>query len=150
MNTLCDTIWEDILSKAKEWQENATVLKTLGKGEKATYFRIIEVAPNHLTISVYSNRYSKHLFCLALQLLYKRGKEGAELRPTKTSHPIIGTIDYVVRPPNVKGKNPPMRATWIGAILVRSGVAIQTKDRPIKIRLANKYSALGDDALPFI
>lgn len=146
MNTLFDRIWEDMLSKAKKWQENATVLKTLGKGEKATYFTIIEVAPNYLTISVYHNKYSKYLFCLALQLLYKRGKKGAELRPTKTSHPIIGTIDYVVRPPNVKGKTPPMRATWIGAILVRSGVAIQTKDRPITIRLADKYLALRDNS----
>ncbi len=46
MNKLCDRIWEDILSRAKEWQENAMELKTLGKGKKATYFTIIEVAPN--------------------------------------------------------------------------------------------------------
>lgn len=145
MNTLCDRIWEDILSKAKKWQENATELKTLGKGKKATHFTIIEVARNYLTISVYDNKYSKDLFCLALKLLDERGKEGAELRPIKTSNPIIGTIDYAVRPRNIKGKVPPMRATWIGAILVRSGVAIHTKDRPITVRLADKYLALRDD-----
>ena len=144
MNTLCNKIWKDILSKAKKWQENATVLKTLGKGKKATCFTIVEVARDYPIISVYHNKYSKYLFCSALQLLYKRGKEGAELRPIKTSHPIIGTIEYAVRPRNVKGKTPPMRATWIGAILVRSGIAIQTKDRPIKIRLADKYLALRD------
>jgi len=150
MNILCDRIWEDILSKAKKWQENATELKTLGKGKKATIFTITEVAPDYLTISVYHNKYSKDLFCSALKLLYERGKEGAELRPIKTSHPIIGTIDYAVRPRNIKGKVPPMRATWIGAILVRSGVAIQTKDRPITIRLADKYLALKDDKLSSI
>lgn len=144
MNKLCDRIWEDILSKAKKWQENATKLKTLGKGKKATCFTIIEVAPNYLTISVYDNKYSKELFCLALQLLYERGREGAELRPIKTSHPIMGTIDYAVRPRTIKGKIPPMRATWIGAILVRSGIAIQTKDRPITIRLTDKY--IGDNS----
>ena len=146
MNPLCDKAWREILSKAKKWQENATVLKTLGKGKKATYFTIIEVAPNYLTVSVYHNKYSKYLFCLALQLLYERGKEGAELRPIKTSHPIIGTIDYAVRPQNIKGKTPPMRATWIGAILVCSGVAIQTKDTPITIKLADEYLALRDDS----
>lgn len=104
MNILCDRIWEDILSKAKKWQENATELKTLGKGKKATIFTITEVAPDYLTISVYHNKYSKDLFCSALKLLYERGKEGAELRPIKTSHPIIGTIDYAVRPRNIKGK----------------------------------------------
>lgn len=150
MNILCDRIWEDILSKAKKWQENATELKTLGKGKKATCFTIIEVTPNYLTTSVYHNKYSKGLFCLALQLLCQRGKEGAELRSIKTSHPIIGTIDYVVRPRNDKGTIPPMRATWIGAILVRSGVAIQIKDRPITIRLADKYLALRDESPPSI
>jgi len=150
MNTLCDRIWEDILSKVKKWQENATELKTLGKGKKATCFTIIEVAPNYLTTSVYHNKYSKDLFCSALQLLYESGKEGAELRPIKTSHPIIGTIDYAVRPKNINGKVPPMRATWIGAILVRSGVAIQTKDRPITMRLADKYLVLRDDSSSFI
>jgi len=145
MNAFCDKIWEDILSEAKKWQENNVVLKTLGKGKMATRFTIIDITPHYLTTSVYRNKYSKDIFCLALLLLRERGKAGTELRPIKTSRPTIGTIDYAVRPKNVKGKIPPMRATWIGAILVRSAVAIQTKDRPITIRLADKYLALGDD-----
>lgn len=142
MNTLCDRIWEDIQSSAKKWKENNIVLKTLGKGKIATSFRIIDVTPDSLTISVYHNKYFKNIFCSALLLLYERGNQGAELRPIKTKYPFVGTIDCVVRPPNAKGNIPPMRATWIGAILVHSGVAVQTKDSPITIKLTDKYLAL--------
>ncbi len=144
MNTFCDRIWEAILLEAKKWKENNVELKTLGKGKMAKSFSISDIAPDYLITSIHGNKYSKAMFCRALLLLRKRGRGGAELRPIKTSQPIIGTIDYVVRPQNIKGKTPPMRATWIGAILVRSGVAVQIKDKPITIRLNSKYLALGD------
>ena len=145
MNTFCDRIWEDILSETKKWKENNVELKTLGKGKMAKSFSISGIAPDYLITSIHSNKYSKAIFCRALLLLRKKGREGAELRPIKTSQPIIGTIDDAVRPKNDKGKTPPMRATWIGAILVRSGVAVQIKDKPITIRLNDKYLALEDD-----
>jgi hypothetical protein len=107
--------------------------------QKAKPFGIVSVSPDSLTIFVNSNRYSKELFFLAVQLLREKGEAGAELRPTKTNYPVEGTIDHVVRPKNDKGNLPPMRATWIGAILVRSGVAIQTKDKPAMISLSDKY-----------
>jgi len=71
------------LSKAKEWKEKAIELETLRK--KATHFRIVEVTPNFLRISVYDNKYAKDLFYRAVQLLYKKGVEGAESGSVKLS-----------------------------------------------------------------
>jgi len=138
MPLLFDKIWDDILSKTQQWQLKNEELMTLGIGKKAKPFLITKVTPNYLQVDINNNKYSKNDFYQTIQLLFKNGKSGAELRPIKTNSPIEGTIDYVVRPENEKGHRPPMKATWIGAILVHSGIAIQTVDKPITIRLSDE------------
>ena len=140
---ICDCIWEIILAHAREWERSGRELWTLGGGKKAKTFRIVEVTDDYLRMSALpSDKYSKEIFCRAVRLLYERGESGAELRPTKTSSPIPGTIDHAVRPPKPGGKVPPMRATWVGAILVHAGIATVVKRRPITIRLKDKYLRL--------
>ena len=134
-----DKIWDEISFKSKNWLQNRTELRTLGIGKKAKPFLITEVTSNSLRVGVNSNEYFKTDFNRAVQLLLENGKTGAELRPIKTNAPIEGTIDYVLRPINEKGHRPPMKATWIGAILVHSGVALQIAEKPITIRLRDEY-----------
>lgn len=141
MNNRTAAIYQEALRElwcaASNWSRNGTVLQTLGKGRKSTSFRIMDVTGQIIkTSAVPYDPYSRDVFRRAIELLVRKGEEGARLGPEKTSSPPPGSIDEAVRPLSRQGKRPPMRATWVGAMLVHSGIAVVKQARPIVIALS--------------